>query len=126
MVHSARPPASSRSSLASRGPSGACRTSAASGERKEDLLQSGLRHSGARAQLGKRAGAANVAVDEQHEAVADALGVEQLVNGQNQRASAARDVAQHGHDLARLAQIEAVERLVHEEEWLRGDERKRE
>src|SRR3954468_21486997 len=121
MVQSARPPASSRSSLASKGPSGACRTSAASGERKEDPLQSGLHQSGARAQLRERAGAADAAVDEQHEAVADALGVEQLMNGQNQRASAAHDVTQHGHDLARLAEIETVERLVHEQEGLRGD-----
>src|SRR5262245_10772003 len=119
MIQSARPPASSRSSLASRGRSGACRTTAASGERKKDLLQSGLRQSRARAQLGERAGAVDAAVDEQHEAVADALGVEQLVNGQNQRASVARDLAQHAHDLPRLAQVEAVERLVHEDEGLR-------
>src|SRR5437660_7292621 len=102
MVHSARPLATSRNSLASNGWNGARRTTALSGERKEHVLQSGRGLSGLRAQLRKRPETADAPFVEQHEAVADARGIAQLVNSENERAPIARNFAQHGHDLARL------------------------
>src|SRR5215831_10378663 len=104
MVHSARPLTTSRISLASKGWNGARRTTAGSGERKEHLLQSGRGLAGLRAQLRERAGAADAPFRQQHEAVADARGIAQLVNGENERAPVARNVAQHAHDLACLPQ----------------------
>ena len=95
MVHSARPLTISRNSLASNGRNGARAKGVASGERKEDVLESGRRHPGLRAQVRERADATDPAVREQHEAVADPFGVDQLMNGQNQRASVARNVANH-------------------------------
>src|SRR6266852_1988064 len=85
MVHSARPPSTSRSSFMSSGRKGARCTAAASGERKEHLLQ--RRPSARMAQLVERAGAPQAAVGEQHEAVADPLGIGQLVDGENERAA---------------------------------------
>src|SRR5262249_11020906 len=121
MVHSARLLTTALSSLASNGWNGARRTTAGSGERKEHLLQSGRGLSGLRAQLRERAGAADASFRQQHEAVADARGIAQLVNGENERAPIARDIAQHAHDLARLPQVEAVERLVHPQQRLGGE-----
>src|SRR5215813_9147169 len=116
MIHSARTLATSRSSLASKEWNGARRTTAGSGERKEHLLQSGRGLAGLRAQLSERAGAADASFRQQHEAVADARGIAQLVDGENERAPIARDIAQYAHDLARLPQVEAVERLVHQQQ----------
>src|SRR5437667_1349591 len=110
MVQSARPLRTSRSSLPSNGWIGARRIVTASGERKEHLLQSCRALAAAHAKLVERADPAHPAVREQHEAVADALGVAQLMHRENEGAPAAGHVAQHGHDLARLPQIEAVER----------------
>src|SRR5262249_8663240 len=109
MVHSARPLATSRISLASKGWTSARRTTAGSGERKEPLLQPGRGLPGLHAQLRERPHAAHAPVRQQHEAVADARGIAQLVDGENERAPIARNVAQHFHDLAGLSQIEAVE-----------------
>src|SRR6476469_423640 len=102
MVQSARPLTMSRSSLASNGRNGARWTTTASGERKEDVLQSARGQPGLRAQVRERPDATDPAVREQHEAVTDPLGVAQLMNGQHERAAPARNVANHGHDLARL------------------------
>src|SRR2546430_17141931 len=98
MVHSARPLATSRISLASNGWNGARRTTAGSGERKEHLLQSGGGLSGLRAQLRERPHAADASFRQQHEAVADARGIAQLANGEAERGPIARQVSQHVHD----------------------------
>src|SRR3954453_10422117 len=125
MVQSARPLTMSRSSLASNGRNGARWTTTASGERKEDVLQSARGHAGLRAQVRERPGATDPAVREQHEAITDPLGVDQLMNCQNKRAPIARDRADHAHELARLAEVEAVERLVHQQERLWRNQRER-
>src|SRR3954451_20647250 len=122
MVQSARPLTMARSSLASNGRKGARWITTASGERKEDLLQSARGHPGLRAQVRERPCPSNPAVREQHEAVTDPLGVDQLMNGQNKGAPAARDLADHAHDLARLPEVEAVERLVHQQQGLRRNQ----
>src|ERR1700745_2597533 len=111
MVQSARPLATSHSSLASNGWNGARGTTAGSGERKEHLLQPGGGLAGLRAQLRQRPDAKDASFRQQHEAVADARGIVQLVNGENERAPIARNVAEHVHDLARLPQVEAIGRL---------------
>ena len=115
----------SRSSLASNGRNGAQWTTSASGGRKEEVLQSARGHPGLRAQVRERPDATDPAVREQHEAVTDPLGVDQLMNGQNKGAPIARDLADHAHDLARLPEVEAVERLVHQQQGLRRDQRER-
>src|SRR3954470_14051118 len=121
MVQSARPLTMCRSSLASNGRKGTRWTTTASGERKEDVLQSARGHSSLRAQVRECPDATDPAVREQHEAVTDPLGVEQLMNGQNKGAPIACDRADHAHDLARLAEVEPVERLVHQQQGLRRD-----
>src|SRR3954452_18854193 len=105
MVQSARPLTMARSSVASSGRKGVRWTTTASGERKEDVLQSARGHPGLRAQLRKRPDATDPPLREQHEAVTDPLGVDQLMNGQNEGAPAACDLADHAHDLARLPEV---------------------
>src|SRR5262249_41101988 len=109
MVHSARPLATSHSSLPSNGRIGARSTRAVSGERKEDVLQIGCGFFCLRPELRERAHAADATFGEQHKAVANARGVAQLVNRENERSPGARDLAQHVHDVAGLPQVEAVE-----------------
>src|SRR5215475_1247893 len=113
IVHSARPVITPHSSLASRGRNGAWATVAASGERKEHILELGRREGGARAKLVERARTANSPVGEQHETVAHALGISQLMNGEHEPPSTRCRLANKAHDLAGLPEIEAVERLVH-------------
>src|SRR5438477_9081668 len=107
MVHSARPLKRSPSSL----PSRAMRPARSlvwitSGERKENILEPW--RPGGGAQLGERATAAHSALRQQHEAVAHAFCVRELVNGQEQRAAAPRNTAQQCHHLTCLPQVEAV------------------
>src|SRR5215472_11300441 len=97
-------------------------TNAASGERKENILQSSRTESGAPAQLVERARSANVASGEQHEAIAHAFGVHQLMNSNNERAPACRRLANELRHVARLSQIEAVERLIHQQQRLRREQ----
>src|SRR5437764_2308635 len=125
MVHSARPLSTSRSSLASSGAMPARWTLTASGERKEHVLQSSRVLAAARAQLVERADATHATVGQQHEAVADPLRIDQLVNRKHERAPAAGKIAQYPHDRARLLEIEAVERPVPQQQGLRRDERER-
>ncbi len=47
------------------------------------------------------------------------------MDGENEGAPPPRDVSEHTHDLARLPEIEAVERLVHEQQGMRGEQRQR-
>src|SRR6516162_8549684 len=108
MVQSARPLKTSRSSLASKGRSGTPWNAAVSGERKEHILQPCLDLAGPPAQLVERTGPADAAVGEQDEAVADSLRIDQLVDRQDKRTPARRNVTQHVHDLARLPQVEPV------------------
>src|ERR1700704_6075870 len=118
MVHSARPLSTPQSSLASKVWNGARR--AASGERKEHVLQSGRRLLGLCPQFVERPDPAQPPVREQHEAITYAFGIEQLMDGENEGAPPPRDVSKHTHDLARLPQIETVERLVHQQQRMGG------
>src|SRR6266403_4125113 len=103
------PVTSSRISLRNSGATGA----RGSCERKEDLFEIGAdRQPGRSRQLGQRANAHHAAAGEEHEPVAYALGVAELVDRQHQGAAISRLVSQQVHHLACLAQIEAVERLV--------------
>src|SRR5262245_37704698 len=99
MVQSAWPLATSHSSLPSSGRIGARWRSAVSGERKEDVLQIGCSFPSLRLELRERAHAAHATFGKQHEAVADACGVAQLVNRQNERSPLAREFPQHVHDV---------------------------
>src|SRR5215475_7230848 len=119
IVHSARPVITPHSSLASRGRNGAWAAVAASGERKEHILELGRRERGARAQLVERARTANSAAGEQHETVAHALGISQLMNGEKERAPARRRFANELHHVPRLPEIEPVEGLIQQEQWMR-------
>src|SRR5258705_13890239 len=125
MVQSARPLAMPHSSLASRGRSGAARSITASGERKEHVLQTTRSQSSLCTKLLKRTHTTHRTVSQQHKAVADALGIGQLMDCQYERAAACRHAANESHDLARLPEIEAVEWLVHEQQRLRCEQRER-
>src|SRR4051794_661619 len=122
-VHSGRPLTISRTSFMTSGRMGARRGTNESGERKEYILQCGF--PALRAKLIKRADTAHPTIRKQHEAVTDALGIHQLVDGENEGSPPACHLAQHAHDLARLSQIESVEGLIHEQEWLRCQKRER-
>src|SRR5262245_18432678 len=109
--HSARPEKISQSSLASSGASGA---QIDSGERMESVLQAGVGQVDAHAQFRQRATTAHAAVGQQHEAIAHAFGIGQLMNGEDQRAPLAGYATEQLGDGARLPQVKAVERLVHQ------------
>src|SRR6266516_5946968 len=98
IVHSARPPWICQISLASSAPNGARSAALVSGERKKHVLQSGG-NAGSRSELVERALAANAAAGEQHETVAYALGVDELMGGQDDRAARGRRPAQDDHHL---------------------------
>jgi hypothetical protein len=89
------------------------------------ILQTGRRQSCLGAQLFERAHAADRAAREQHEAVADALGVVELMDCQHERAAGGCHAPNERHDSARLPQIEAVERLIHQEQRLRSEQGER-
>src|SRR5262245_26864961 len=127
IAQSARPLTMPQSSLTSRGRSGAVRNMTprdmtTSGERKEHVLQADRSQSCFCTQLIERAHAADFAVGEEHEAIADALGVVELMDCQHERATAGRHAPNERRDLARLSQIEAVERLVHQQQRLRREQ----
>src|ERR1700730_6313127 len=104
------PVTSSRISLRNSGATGA----RGSCERKEDLFEiAAVRQAGGSCQLGQRPDTHHAAAAEKHEPVAYALGVAELVDRQHQGAAIGRLVSQQVHHLASLAQIEAVERLIH-------------
>src|SRR5689334_3935869 len=113
--HQAREARSSRAS----------RRSKALSEREEHLLHAGLGETGTVAQLVQRALAHGLAVGEQHEAVAGARGVVELVDREEERAALRRLGAQKPDHLAGLAQVEPVERLVEEQQRLRRKQAER-
>src|SRR5215471_18028899 len=114
MVHSARPLTISANSLATRGYKGAPCSKAALGERKKDLLKGSLRDTGLGAKLMERADSADLSAGQKNKAIANPLGVRKLVNGEDEGAPRAGRLAHDLDDVAGLAKIEAVERLVHQ------------
>src|SRR5215510_16446777 len=125
MVHSARPPRICQSSWTKSGRSGA-RAPVVSGERKENLLQARSWRARARTQLGKRSDPPQAPIGEQDEAIADPLGVGQLMDRQKERAPAPRLLPKHVPDIAGLPEIEAVERFIHEKQRMRRQKSQRE
>src|SRR5262249_21599523 len=119
MVHSARPLTISANSLARSGGNGAPCERSVLGERKEELLQRRLGDARLRAQLAQRADSANPSAGQKNEAIAPPLGVRELVNRKNEGAPRAGRLAQDFDDVAGLAKIKAVERLVHQQHTVR-------
>src|SRR5580693_976681 len=72
-------------------------------------------------ELRDRAFTAYAAAAEQHEPVAEARGIADLVNGEEERPAARHVYAQRRRDVTRLPQIEPVERLVDEQCRLRRE-----
>src|SRR5207244_1974767 len=125
IVHSARPLVMSRSSFVSNGQSGPdCRLYVL-GKRKKNVLQRAGRQLGLRAQFVQGAGAADPTSGEQNEAVTDPLRIGQLMNGKNERPAASGSVPKHLDDLARLPEIKAVERLIHQQDGMRRQQSQR-
>jgi len=106
-THQDREASSSRASFA---------TSHATGlrERKENLFEIVARSIGFGGEFGDRAFAADASAAEEDEAIAEAGGVGYLVDREEQRASSRGVGPQGGRDLACLAQVESIERLVDE------------
>src|SRR6516225_5568109 len=86
MVHSARPLKISANSLASSGYKGAPCARSVLGERKKDLLKGSLGDARLRAQLMERADPPDLSAGQKNEAIAHALGVRELVNGEDEGA----------------------------------------
>src|SRR5256885_12886497 len=124
-VHKARPPSTSHSSFLRSGRKGTRRMVSVSGERKENVLQTSGGQRGSRAKLVERAGATEPAVGEQDETVGNPFRVRQLVNGQNEGAPVRGNLTDQSHDFPGLPQVEAIEWLIHEQERLGREQRKR-
>src|ERR1039458_1823563 len=88
-------------------------------EGKKHLLQAPIGQPGRSPQLVERSFAYHAAAAQQHQAVADARRVVQLVDGKKQRAALRRGVAQQRHYIARLPEIQAVERFVEQQQRMR-------
>src|SRR2546423_2805103 len=101
-----------------------------SGERKEYFFEVVARaaapRSGHRGELLQRAFTARAAATQQHEPIADARGVANLVNRQEHRPPSRGVRAQRLRDVAALAEVETLERLVGEQQWLRHQQPDRE
>src|SRR6476661_9754631 len=80
-------------------------------KREEHLLHAAFRDSGVLAEPGEGPLPHHAAAGEQHEAVAGAAGVGELMDREEQRPPARRLVAENEGRLAGLAQVEPVERL---------------
>src|SRR5690242_18589819 len=99
--------ASSRRSLSSRR-----RHGASLGEGKKDLLDIRAGASGARPQLVERSLANDASIAQEHEAIANARGVVQLMDREEERTAGGRYATQEGAHLAGLPEVQSVERLV--------------
>src|SRR5262245_61126703 len=123
MIQNARPARRSRSSLASSGATGARATTSDSRESKKHVLEPG-RHgkSSCDPQGLQGARAAHASAREQDEAVADPLRVRELMDSQKLSSTGLAMTPQESHHGTSLVKIEAVERLVHGEHGLRGEE----
>src|SRR5947209_6408864 len=122
MIHSERPVMTWRSSFPSSGASEGSGTVNRSGKRKENVLQRSARQRGSFAQLLHGALSLQAAIRQQDKPIADAFGVRQLMDRQDQAAPGGGFPAQHVHDFPRLPQVETVERLVHEQDRMRREQ----
>src|SRR5581483_11906055 len=118
MTHHERDATSSRTSFSSSHEKADLR------ERKKGVLE-GVRLRAAR-DLVQRAFAAHAPFAEQHEAIAESRGVRDLMDREKQRATGRGVQSKCAADLARLAQIESIERLVGVQHRLRRQESDRE
>src|SRR5881628_947220 len=110
---------SSARELASSRPSFSSSQRSTSREGKKHLFDVGAGASSLSPKLVERSFTDDAAIAQEHEAVSDAVGVVQLMDGEEQRTPAGRDASQQGADLAHLAQVETVEWLVEQQQWLR-------
>src|SRR5262249_36207000 len=69
--------------------------------------------------------AAHAPLGQKNEPVAHALGVAELMDGKKERASVGGFASQHPHHVAGLPQVEAVERLGHQNDPMRRQESER-
>src|SRR5579864_5452975 len=116
MTHQAREATSSRHSLSSN------QTNGDLGEGKKHLFEIRRREaarSGSAGQLVPGAFTADAAAAQEHEPIADARRIVDLMDREEQRPPAARVSAQRRGDRARLTQVKALEWLVGEKNWLR-------
>src|SRR5262245_14450267 len=114
-AHRARPLTISRNSFANKGETGARRSGEVSGESKKDLLQVRARTIGSATQLFERTDTADSTVRQQGETITHLFGIVELMDRQQQRPATRRYALQHTRHVARLSEIEAVERLVHQQ-----------
>src|SRR5215470_11464671 len=105
----------SRSSFANKGQTGAPRASDVSGEGKKDFLQIYARTIGSAAQLFEGTDAPDSAVRQQGKTITDLFGISELMDRQDERPAVRRHTPQNAHHVARLSEIEAIERLVHQQ-----------
>jgi hypothetical protein len=108
----------SRSSLANSGQTGAPRASDVSGESKKDVLQVCAGTIGPATQLVEGTDAADSAVREERKTITDLFGVAELMDRQEQRAAFRCYAPEYSHHVPRLSKVEAVERLVHQQNWV--------
>src|SRR5258706_2690055 len=95
------------------------------GERKKDLLQPSVGEPRLLAQLRKRSLPGHLPLAQQHQPVAHARRIRELMNGEKKRAALRGIRPQQSHHVASLAEIEPVERLIQEQQRMRRQKSKR-
>src|SRR5438552_3813163 len=114
MIQSARPPTISRTSFARRGRSGPEPRRYGSGKRKKNILEAPVGMASTGAKITQRPDAADTPIGEQDKTVTDPLGIDQLMDCEQETATLGCLGADHADDLTGLPEIEAVERFVHQ------------
>jgi hypothetical protein len=118
ITHHAREVSSSRHSFSR------CQTKGVFRKGKEDLFQVVLIQRAAEIRHGALAAHASAA--QQDEAIAHARGIADLVNREKERPPGGRVRAERGADISRLSQVQPVERLIRQEQWMRREHADRE
>src|SRR6185503_5408460 len=111
MIQKARDAQSSRNSFVN--------NSRKLGERKEDLLDATFSQTSPRTQFVDRAFRYRLSVIQQHQPVANSARVDKLMNRQQERTSTCRLALQQRHHVARLSQVQTIERFVEQQQRVR-------
>src|ERR1700688_4542475 len=96
-----------------------------SGKRKKDILQASMGDPGSSSEIVQHPHTANAAIGKENKAIADALGICQLMDCKDECASPDCLMTQQVHDFAGLPEIEAVEGFVHEKQRVRREQSQR-